>query len=168
MYKYRISGQCDQEEVRELFSGFIQPISGTVDQLSKTVEVPCGGLNYFHVYAIDDSGNQAQPSNTATVRTKKEPGSPVDPSDKGLPAWLFWLLIGLGCVCVALVVIITVICCCKKMEKKSDSQRGADFVQYGPDRSSAPKKSSLREPARSASVDEYSSSEWTDNDPSIK
>ncbi len=87
---------------------------------------------YFRVYGLDSSGNQAQPSNIATVYA---PASylPTDPTGDPpiLPPWLFWFLIGLAVACAILIAALIIACARHYRDAKKREALGADWVQIG-------------------------------------
>jgi len=129
---FRITGQCDQEPVIELFKGEIQPEIGSLDKITKEVDMPGKGLNVFYVQAIDDNGNEALFSTVTAIRTAKDPNNPVNPANETFPDWLFWLLIALGSALVIFLILVISYCCCTTLRKKnSEPRQGSDWVQYG-------------------------------------
>jgi hypothetical protein len=106
-----------------------------VDHVITAVDVPKSNKSrgvYFRVYGLDPSGNQAQPSNIATVYVTAF-YLPTDPTGDPpiLPEWLFWSLIGLAVACVILIVAIIIACVRRYRDARKREAMGADWVQIG-------------------------------------
>ncbi|KAI9559833.1 hypothetical protein GHT06_013840 [Daphnia sinensis] len=163
------------------FNGTVQPIPGSLDRMTYTVNVPITNTSrnvYYRVYGMDTAGNKGQSSNIATVYV---PAAiiPIDPEDQTeLPPALFWFLIGLACVCFFLLVAIAIACTRRYLDARKRKAMAADWVQIGettldlkaPNNKETAKKAepevpdfhaySTPSPRRS---NEYLSSRWSDN-----
>lgn len=103
-----------------LFNDTITPStsSGATEITVQVPRVPVGRQVHFRVYAYDGSGNLAMPSNIASVRIAAIKDD-TDNSNNigGLPAALFWVLIGLGIACFLLVVALAAFFCYRRRQK---------------------------------------------------
>lgn len=139
-----------------------------MDRISKIVPLITGECyyNYFTIYAEDDWGNrQSLPSNIVTIYgAKKNSSDNHNSNPTALPDWLFWLLIGLACLCVILIILVTIVCCYLRRKKAQETRHGADWVKYGDTSNEFPKNQRRTErtssPADSVQAPvNYSSSE---------
>lgn len=117
------------------FNGTIQPSSGSLDRMSRIVNVPARTNQsrnvYYRVYPLDFNGNKGQSSNIVTLYIPSVIVKDQDPNNEVLPPALFWFLIGLGCVCLILIIAIISYFVYRKRQEKKRGDMGADWVQIG-------------------------------------
>lgn len=165
------------------FNGTIQPLPGSLDRMTYTINVPKTNKSrnvYYRVYGMDTSGNKGQSSNIATVYV---PAIifPIDPEDEPqlLPAALFWFLIGLACVCLLLLVAIAIVFVRRQLDARKRKAMAADWIQIGETTLDLKAPNSSKETARKSEPEvpdfhanstpsprrsnEYFSSRWSDS-----
>lgn len=130
--RFIVTCEADLESV--YFNGTLKPSLNSLDKMSLIVQIPVTNQSqnvYYRVYALDFSGNKGQSSNIVTLYV---PGvdnkDPDNSTDSTLPPALFWFLIGLGCVCLIVIIAIVSYFIYRKRQQKKKNL-GADWVQIG-------------------------------------